>query len=121
MQDAKGNDVDLSIYKGKVLLIVNVASQWYVVNLYLDAGIQNLSLHTPMEVTDLYAVVCCSGLTNSNYTEMAKLYEKYKGQGLIIFLCFLVECFIFVLIYFNLDLIIFPPCFWDCTSHKTRE
>jgi Glutathione peroxidase len=28
-QDAKGNDVDLSIYKGKVLLIVNVASQWY--------------------------------------------------------------------------------------------
>lgn len=27
-QDAKGNDVDLSIYKGKVLLIVNVASQW---------------------------------------------------------------------------------------------
>jgi glutathione peroxidase-family protein len=26
-QDIKGNDVDLSIYKGKVLLIVNVASQ----------------------------------------------------------------------------------------------
>lgn len=31
MQDAKGNDVDLSTYKGKVLLIVNVASQWYVI------------------------------------------------------------------------------------------
>ena len=28
-QDARGNDVDLSIYKGKGLLIVNVASQWY--------------------------------------------------------------------------------------------
>lgn len=27
-QDAKGNDVDLSTYKGKVLLIVNVASKW---------------------------------------------------------------------------------------------
>jgi hypothetical protein len=27
-QDIRGNDVDLSIYKGKVLLIVNVASQW---------------------------------------------------------------------------------------------
>ncbi|KAJ6933596.1 phospholipid hydroperoxide glutathione peroxidase [Populus alba x Populus x berolinensis] len=27
VKDAKGNDVDLSIYKGKVLLIVNVASQ----------------------------------------------------------------------------------------------
>ncbi|KAG5563199.1 hypothetical protein RHGRI_005830 [Rhododendron griersonianum] len=50
MKDAKGNDVDLSIYKGKVLLIVNVASQ--------------------------------CGLTNSNYTELSKLYEKYKDQGL---------------------------------------
>lgn len=28
LQDAKGNDVDLSIYKGKALLVVNVASQW---------------------------------------------------------------------------------------------
>lgn len=28
LQDARGNDVDLSIYKGKVLLIVNVASLW---------------------------------------------------------------------------------------------
>ncbi|KAG8382240.1 hypothetical protein BUALT_Bualt05G0057300 [Buddleja alternifolia] len=50
VKDAKGNDVDLSTYKGKVLLIVNVASQ--------------------------------CGLTNSNYTELAKLYEKYKDQGL---------------------------------------
>ncbi|CAB78203.1 phospholipid hydroperoxide glutathione peroxidase [Arabidopsis thaliana] len=49
VKDAKGNDVDLSIYKGKVLLIVNVASQ--------------------------------CGLTNSNYTELAQLYEKYKGHG----------------------------------------
>ncbi|CAL5369117.1 unnamed protein product [Camellia sinensis] len=30
--DAKGNDVDLSIYKGKVLLIVNVASQCALTN-----------------------------------------------------------------------------------------
>ncbi|CAA2968822.1 probable phospholipid hydroperoxide glutathione peroxidase isoform X2 [Olea europaea var. sylvestris] len=50
VKDAKGNDVDLSIYKGKVLLIVNVASQ--------------------------------CGLTNSNYTELTKVYEKYKDQGL---------------------------------------
>ncbi|KAL2516738.1 putative phospholipid hydroperoxide glutathione peroxidase 6 [Abeliophyllum distichum] len=50
VKDTKGNDVDLSIYKGKVLLIVNVASQ--------------------------------CGLTNSNYTELTKLYEKYKDQGL---------------------------------------
>jgi glutathione peroxidase-family protein len=28
VQDATGKDVDLSAYKGKALLIVNVASQW---------------------------------------------------------------------------------------------
>ncbi|KAI9173842.1 hypothetical protein LWI28_007407 [Acer negundo] len=50
VKDARGNDVDLSIYKGKVLLIVNVASQ--------------------------------CGLTDSNYTELSQLYEKYKNQGL---------------------------------------
>lgn len=50
VKDAKGNDVDLSTYKGKVLLIVNVASQ--------------------------------CGLTNSNYTELAQLYQKYKDHGL---------------------------------------
>ncbi|RZC57548.1 hypothetical protein C5167_004849 [Papaver somniferum] len=50
VKDARGNDVDLSTYKGKVLLIVNVASQ--------------------------------CGLTTSNYTELAQLYQKYKDQGL---------------------------------------
>nr|AZL41273.1 glutathione peroxidase [Datisca glomerata] len=50
VKDARGNNVDLSSYKGKVLLIVNVASQ--------------------------------CGLTNSNYTELSQLYEKYKNQGL---------------------------------------
>ncbi|KAG4954637.1 hypothetical protein JHK87_040231 [Glycine soja] len=28
---ARGNDVNLTDYKGKVLLVVNVASQWYVI------------------------------------------------------------------------------------------
>ncbi|KAL8106810.1 hypothetical protein AgCh_023548 [Apium graveolens] len=48
VKDGKGNDVELSKYKGKVLLIVNVASQ--------------------------------CGLTTSNYTELAELYQKYKDQ-----------------------------------------
>eukprot|EP00256_Glycine_max_P065057 XP_025979652.1 uncharacterized protein LOC100819033 isoform X1 [Glycine max] len=46
VKDAKGDVVDLSFYKGKVLLIVNVASQ--------------------------------CGLTNSNYTELNQLYDKYN-------------------------------------------
>ncbi|CAI0476313.1 unnamed protein product [Linum tenue] len=50
VKDARGKDVDLSIYKGKVLMIVNVASQ--------------------------------CGLTDSNYTELTQLYQKYKDQGL---------------------------------------
>ncbi|KAI3913197.1 hypothetical protein MKW98_007213 [Papaver atlanticum] len=50
VKDARGNDVDLSTYKGKALLIVNVASQ--------------------------------CGLTNSNYTELSQVYDKYKNQGL---------------------------------------
>ncbi|CAA7399062.1 unnamed protein product [Spirodela intermedia] len=50
VKDARGNDVNLGSYKGKALLIVNVASQ--------------------------------CGLTNSNYTELSQLYEKYKSKGL---------------------------------------
>ncbi|MED6203606.1 hypothetical protein PIB30_000688 [Stylosanthes scabra] len=50
VKDGKGNDVKLEEYKGKVLLIVNVASQ--------------------------------CGLTNSNYTELNQLYDKYKQKGL---------------------------------------
>ncbi|GMH28874.1 hypothetical protein Nepgr_030717 [Nepenthes gracilis] len=50
VKDTSGNDVDLSQYKGKVLLIVNVASK--------------------------------CGMTNSNYSELNQLYEKYKDQGL---------------------------------------
>ncbi|KAL5168069.1 putative phospholipid hydroperoxide glutathione peroxidase [Glycine soja] len=50
VKDARGNDVNLADYKGKALLLVNVASQ--------------------------------CGLTNSNYTELNQLYEKYKGKGL---------------------------------------
>nr|GLL48527.1 probable glutathione peroxidase 8 isoform X1 [Ipomoea trifida] len=50
VKDAKGNDVHLNIYKGKVLLIVNVASK-------------------------------CE-MTNSNYTELNQLYDKYRHQGL---------------------------------------
>ncbi|KAG0617652.1 hypothetical protein M758_4G005100 [Ceratodon purpureus] len=48
VKDINGNDVEMSQYKGKVLLIVNVAS--------------------------------ACGLTTTNYTELAEIYTKYKGQ-----------------------------------------
>ncbi|XP_006357081.1 probable phospholipid hydroperoxide glutathione peroxidase [Solanum tuberosum] len=50
VKDIDDKDVPLSTFKGKVLLIVNVASR--------------------------------CGLTTSNYTELSRVYEKYKNQGL---------------------------------------
>ncbi|MQL41317.1 redoxin domain-containing protein [Escherichia coli] len=50
VKDIDRKDVSLSKFKGKVLLIVNVASG--------------------------------CGLTSSNYSELAHLYDKYKNQGL---------------------------------------
>ncbi|EPS69156.1 glutathione peroxidase, partial [Genlisea aurea] len=50
VKDIDGKEVSLSKFKGKVLLIVNVASR--------------------------------CGLTSSNYTELSKLYDKYRDQGL---------------------------------------
>ncbi|XP_015972261.1 phospholipid hydroperoxide glutathione peroxidase, chloroplastic [Arachis duranensis] len=50
VKDIDKKDVPLSKFKGKVLLIVNVASR--------------------------------CGLTSSNYSELARLYEKYKNKGL---------------------------------------
>ncbi|KVH91866.1 Glutathione peroxidase [Cynara cardunculus var. scolymus] len=45
VKDAKGNDVDLSVYKGKVVLIVNVASKWYAFFAILFPNILAVVLH----------------------------------------------------------------------------
>ncbi|KAG1371013.1 putative glutathione peroxidase 4 [Cocos nucifera] len=50
VKDGSGKDVDLGIYKGKVLLVVNVASK--------------------------------CGFTESNYTQLTELYNKYKNKDL---------------------------------------
>lgn len=50
VKDSRGKDVDLAIYKGKILLVVNVASK--------------------------------CGFTDSNYTQLTELYNKYKDKGL---------------------------------------
>ncbi|KAK8959432.1 putative glutathione peroxidase 5 [Platanthera guangdongensis] len=50
VKNSSGKDVELGIYKGKVLLVVNVASK--------------------------------CGLTDSNYTQLTDLYNKYKNRVL---------------------------------------
>ncbi|XP_013636062.1 PREDICTED: probable glutathione peroxidase 5 isoform X1 [Brassica oleracea var. oleracea] len=50
--ECSGKEVDLSIYQGKVLLVVNVASK--------------------------------CGFTESNYTQLTELYQRYKDQGFVI-------------------------------------
>lgn len=79
VQDAKGSDVDLSVYKGKVLLIVNVASKWYPSHI---RRFSHLLILSSIIHCCFCLLICCSGLTNSNYTEMNQLYQQYKDQGM---------------------------------------
>ncbi|XP_060207008.1 probable phospholipid hydroperoxide glutathione peroxidase [Lycium barbarum] len=76
VKDAKGNDVDLSIYKGKVLIIVNVASQCGLTNSnytdmtelyrkYKDQGLEILAFpcnqfggQEPGSIEDIQQMVC---------------------------------------------------------------
>ncbi|KAH7574049.1 hypothetical protein JRO89_XS03G0244500 [Xanthoceras sorbifolium] len=60
VKDIDGKDVPLNKFKGKVVLIVNVASRWFSLS---DIGFE------------------FSGLTSSNYSELSHIYEKYKTQG----------------------------------------
>ncbi|KAM3289813.1 putative glutathione peroxidase 8 isoform X2 [Capsicum chacoense] len=97
VMDAMGKDVDLSIYKGKVLIIVNVASKWERINLCPEDNHEFITfLFLVIRVThsvvlviffliELLTIICFvvySGMTNSNYTELNQLYEKYKNKGL---------------------------------------
>lgn len=66
MQDAKGNDVDLSAYKGKVLLIVNVASQWYVLS----------SADTFRQFKCKLLTFCDASLLATGYAEIISLCRK---------------------------------------------
>ncbi|KAJ8526914.1 hypothetical protein K7X08_029391 [Anisodus acutangulus] len=76
VKDAKGNDVDLSIYKGKALIIVNVASQCGLTNSnytdmtelyrkYKDQGLEILAFpcnqfggQEPGSIEDIQQMVC---------------------------------------------------------------
>jgi hypothetical protein len=54
-------------------------------------------------VTDYF-----SGLTNSNYTELAQLYEKYKDQGV-----FLIHCLCIFLVFRYLSVLM---AIWNVIS-----
>lgn len=107
LQNSKGQDVDLSIYKGKVLLIVNVASKWFFPfsqNLFINLillvfsylGLRLVSLidnYCNFFFSFLFYLfwgvgyVCGklgwnSGFTDSNYTQLTELYTKYKEKGM---------------------------------------
>ncbi|KAF3569316.1 hypothetical protein DY000_02012280 [Brassica cretica] len=74
IEDANGNSLELSQYKDKVLLIVNVASKWLA--FYTSSDAKRLFILSCLYADDL------SGMTSSNYTELNELYSKYKDKGL---------------------------------------
>ncbi|KAK9158667.1 hypothetical protein Scep_005241 [Stephania cephalantha] len=76
-KDAKGSDVDLSTYKGKALLIVNVASQW--------SGNTSISMQSPVwwaeegrnERADCVEFAC------TRFKRFIHSYNDLKGQPLM--------------------------------------
>lgn len=89
VQDIGGKPVDLGVYRGKVLLVVNVASKWYilffslVVVVILIFGILPFMRILVVFFFRLMYFFFNSGFTHSNYTQLSQLYERYKDQGLI--------------------------------------
>ncbi|CAH8378943.1 unnamed protein product [Eruca vesicaria subsp. sativa] len=88
VKDSSGKEVDLSVYQGKVLLVVNVASKWsfsfflFVVNLYPQ--IQNDSSRVSIKTCFVCFGLGNSGFTETNYTQLTELYRKYKDQGFVV-------------------------------------
>ncbi|KAG8375053.1 hypothetical protein BUALT_Bualt10G0059900 [Buddleja alternifolia] len=86
VKDIRGNDVPLSNYLGKVLLIVNVASKWYMAT-FAALRFASSSVHFDIFFFaknvhfDIITIAIC-GLTHSNYKELNILYGKYKYQDL---------------------------------------
>lgn len=79
-QDSKGKDVNLDCYKGKVLLVVNVASKWWGGPSFLLLFFHFLCLSEFCRLI-LWLIVWNSGFTNSNYTQLTELYSKYKDKS----------------------------------------
>jgi glutathione peroxidase len=82
-QDCNGKEVSLETYKGKVLLVVNVASKWY--HLFPPA-VDRIVLFfwrcLGLEDAETVGVLdAASGFTETNYTQLTELYQKYRDKG----------------------------------------
>ncbi|GJU76698.1 probable glutathione peroxidase 4 [Tanacetum coccineum] len=92
VKDSKGKDVDLSIYKGKVLLIVNVASKWQK----LESGFEILAFpcnqflqQEPGNIEETVQYVCerfqaeypIFGKVKVNGNNASPLYKYLKANG----------------------------------------
>nr|CAB3500761.1 unnamed protein product [Digitaria exilis] len=77
VKDCNGKEVSLETYKGKVLLVVNVASKWYLeINEFIFFE-WSLGLGDAETVGVLDAA---SGFTETNYTQLTELYQKYRDK-----------------------------------------
>lgn len=97
-QDIDGKDVPLKKFKNKVLLIVNVASQWYF-HWKIFHQPHSLFFYVCWHLT-WHSSVDLSGLTTANYTELSHIYEKYKTQGVAIYT---EQCCVYLSFLGNLD------------------
>ncbi|KAF1881378.1 hypothetical protein Lal_00023414 [Lupinus albus] len=74
VKDAKGKDVSLRTYEGKVLLVVNVASKWYPSLFAYVYNKNSIFLYPSLGIVR-------GGFTDSNYTQLTEVYSKYKDRG----------------------------------------
>jgi hypothetical protein len=79
-QDCNGKEVSLETYKGKALLVVNVASKWY----HAAASSSITILACGMLKWSVF-LMPCSGFTETNYTQLTELYQKYRDKGQAVF------------------------------------
>lgn len=102
---------------------------WYMLILYAMISFHPKGLYAKLYIPDLtsWIIVCfhlnllpflipcimfsCSGLTNSNYTELSQLYEKYKSKGFLSSLLSLCFCFVLFSLYLFLSCCLYSLCY----------
>jgi hypothetical protein len=93
-QDIDGKDVSLSKYKGKVVLVVNLASEWRGCAAMWRELIRDARGHAGMHArrtTPSRRASCCRDHQPSGacgftpqYAELQSLYDKYSSKGVVV-------------------------------------